>query len=68
MKKQKQPFPVGGEECKKFEDWGVTDLGGGGVVLLAGGKGGGEGGQHPITCHVLVNLLISDQILEVQRL
>ena len=64
MKKQKQPFPVGGEECKKFEDWGVTDLGLG--VLLLGGGGGG--GQHPITCHVLVNLLISDQILEVQRL
>ena len=63
MKKQKQPFPVGGEECKKFEDWGVTDLGLG-VLLL----GGGGGGQHPITCHVLVNLLISDQILEVQRL
>ena len=64
MKKQKQPFPVGGEECKKFEDWGVTDLGLG-VLLL--GWGGGRG-QHPITCHVLVNLLISDQILEVQRL
>ena len=63
MKKQKQPFPVGGEECKKFEDWVFTDLGVG-VLLL----GGGGGGQPPITCHVLVNLLISDQILEVQRL
>ena len=40
MKKQKQPFPVGGEECKKFEDWGVTDLGLG-VLLLGGGGGGG---------------------------
>ena len=38
MKKQKQPFPVGGEECKKFEDWVFTDLGGG-VLLLGGGDG-----------------------------
>ena len=46
MKKQKQPFPVGGEECKKFEDWGVTDLGGGGS-FAGGGGGGGGGGSAP---------------------
>ena len=49
MKKQKQPFPVGGEECKKFEDWGVTDLGLG-VLLLGGGGGGGGSAPYYMSC------------------
>ena len=57
---QKQPFPIGekvkslrtrgGSELKIFRTGRVSDLG---RVTFDGGGGGWEGGQYPITWHVM---------------